>query len=42
MPQSDSYIYAVIVAVLVVHVVIAGYIVLAFKEEDKPAPLKHD
>jgi hypothetical protein len=42
MPQSDSYIYAVIVSVVVVHIVIAGYIVVAFKEEDNPAPIKQD
>lgn len=34
-PPSDSYIYGVIVAVVVVHLIIAAYIYKAF-QDDKP------
>lgn len=35
-PQSESYIYAVIVSVIAVHLIVAGYIYLAFKEDKPP------
>lgn len=41
-PYSDSYIYAVIVAVVMVQLIIAAYIYRAFHEEDKPEPPKQD
>ena len=40
-PSSDSYIFAVIVAVVMVQLIIAAYIYKAF-QEDKPEPPKQD
>lgn len=37
-PQSESYIYAVIVAVVMVHLVLIGYVYKAFHEKDDPPP----